>query len=60
MLELLQDCCGDKLKSLPWQAKLKEMIPSYGESLATDEHLSERILSWTRETLGLRDEAHVS
>ncbi len=57
MLELLQDCFGDKLKSLPWQTKLKEMIPSHGDSLVTNEPLHDRINSWTRDVLGLREEA---
>ena len=56
MLELLQDCFGEKLKSLPWQAKLKEMIPSHGESLVTNEPLHDRINSWTRDVLQLREE----
>jgi malate dehydrogenase (quinone) len=54
MLELIEDCFGDKLKSLPWQAKLKEMIPSHGESLITNAPLHDRISSLTRDTLGLR------
>ncbi len=57
MLELIGDCFPDQLKSLPWQAKLKEMIPSHGESLIRDNALDDRINSWTRETLGLREEA---
>jgi malate dehydrogenase (quinone) len=56
MLELIGDCFGDKLKTLPWQAKLKEMIPSHGESLITNAPLHDRINSWTRDVLGLRGE----
>ncbi len=59
MLELIGDCFADKLKSLSWQTKLKEMIPSHGESLITNEPLHDRINSWTRETLGLREEEAV-
>jgi malate dehydrogenase (quinone) len=59
MLELIGDCFGDKLKSLPWQAKLKEMIPSHGESLINDAALHDRINSWTRDVLGLREEEPV-
>ena len=59
MLELIGDCFGDKLKTLPWQTKLKEMIPSHGESLIKDVALSNRITSWTRDTLGLQEEAAV-
>jgi len=53
MLELIGDCFGSQLKSAPWQAKLKEMIPSHGESLITDAPLHDRVTAWTRETLGL-------
>ncbi len=57
MLELIADCFPDQLKSLPWQTKLKEMIPSHGESLIQDTALDRRINSWTRDLLGLREEA---
>ncbi len=57
MLELIADCFPDQLKSLPWQARLKTMIPSYGSSLIGDVALDDRINSWTREVLGLREEA---
>ncbi len=59
MLELIADCFGDRLKSLPWQAKLKEMIPSHGESLIGDNALHDRINSWTRDVLALREEVAV-
>jgi malate dehydrogenase (quinone) len=59
MLELIGDCFGDKLKTLPWQTKLKEMIPSHGESLISNTQLHDRINSWTRETLGLREKEAV-
>ena len=56
MLELMGDCFPDKMKSLPWQAKLKEMIPSHGDSLISNEPLDDRINSWTRNILDLREE----
>ena len=59
MLELIGDCFGDRLKSSEWQARLKEMIPSHGESLITDRALYDRLNAWTRDTLGLREEAPV-
>ena len=59
MLELIGDCFSDRLKSTEWQTRLKEMIPSHGESLLTDKALYERLNSWTRDTLGLRDEEAV-
>jgi malate dehydrogenase (quinone) len=57
MLELMQSCFPDRMKTLPWQTRLKEMIPSHGESLAQDAQLNERITSWTRTVLDLSDEA---
>jgi malate dehydrogenase (quinone) len=59
MLEVIQDCFPDRMKTLPWQVKLKEMIPSHGESLIEDVQLHDRINSWTRDILGLREEAAV-
>ncbi len=59
MLELIGDCFKDKLKTLPWQTKLKQMIPSHGESLITDAQLHDRIRSWTGDVLGLRSEVLV-
>jgi len=59
MLELIGDCFSDKLKTLPWQTKLKEMIPSHGESLIGNAPLHDRISSWTRDVLGLREQEAV-
>ncbi len=60
MLKLIADCFPEQMKTLPWQTRLKEMIPSHGESLAKDAQLSDRITNWTRDTLGLREEVLVS
>lgn len=53
MLDLLKRCFSDRVKSKEWQVKFKEMIPSYGKSLAEDEELSNQIRTWTSEVLGL-------
>jgi malate dehydrogenase (quinone) len=53
MLSLLQRCFPDKVNSPEWQAKLKQMIPSYGESLAENERLLEDVRNWTSNVLGL-------
>lgn len=60
MLELIKDCFFDKMRTLPWQTKLKEMIPSHGESLIGDAQLHDRINSWTRDVLALREEVLVA
>ena len=59
MLDLIQRCFTAQSKSLPWTSKIKEMIPSHGESLIQDAQLHDRITAWTGEVLGLRDEAPV-
>jgi len=53
MLELIGDCFPAKMKDIVWQTKLKEMIPSFGESLAKNSALHDRVKLWTREVLGL-------
>ena len=53
MLTLLQRCYGDKLKSHAWQSKLKQMIPSYGQTLADNPELLQETRSMTNEVLGL-------
>jgi malate dehydrogenase (quinone) len=57
MLELIQNCFPAQSKTLAWQTKLKEMIPSQGESLINDAKLHERINSWTRDMLSLGEVA---
>jgi malate dehydrogenase (quinone) len=60
MLKLIGDCFPDRMKSPAWQAKLKEMIPSWGESLIHDAKLHARVTAWTRDALDLRDEVVVA
>ena len=54
MLNLLKRCFKEKVNTPEWENKLKEMIPSYGQSLAEDEKLCEEIRHYTSETLGLK------
>ncbi len=54
MLNLLKLCFKNKINTPEWQNKLKEMIPSYGQSLAKDEKLCEETRSYTSEVLGLK------
>ena len=53
MLTLLERCFSDKIKSDENQAKLREMIPSYGRSLAKDPALLKELRKYTSEVLGL-------
>jgi len=54
MITLLERCFGNELKTADWQTKLKQMIPSYGHTLATDEELLNKIRSNTTSVLKLK------
>ncbi|MDO7906206.1 malate:quinone oxidoreductase [Paenibacillus sp. JX-17] len=54
MLEVLEKCFPQQMKQ--WEPKIKEMIPSYGLSLADNPELFEDIFSSTAETLGLNEQ----
>lgn len=53
MLGLLKQCFPDKIESASWQTKIKQMIPSYGESLGSDAALLERVRNHTSQVLDL-------
>jgi malate dehydrogenase (quinone) len=53
MISLIQKCFAAKAISNEWQAKLKEMIPSYGHSLANDEQLLIQVRAMTNDVLEL-------
>jgi malate dehydrogenase (quinone) len=55
MLEVIARCFPQHLKS--WEPKIKEMIPSYGESLMKKPELIEDIHHATAQTLGLAGRA---
>jgi malate dehydrogenase (quinone) len=54
MLDLFKRCFKDKLASNEWQSKLKKMIPSYGQSLASNAKLCADVRRQTCEVLKLR------
>lgn len=53
MLSLLQSCFPEELHSDAWQAALRAMIPSYGQSLDSNPQRAEHIRASTSEILGL-------
>ncbi|WPC75074.1 malate dehydrogenase (quinone) [Vibrio porteresiae] len=53
MLELLESCFAQEMASPEWQAKIKAMVPSYGESLHDQPELNQKILLETSKVLGL-------
>jgi malate dehydrogenase (quinone) len=59
MLGLLERCFSHKVNTPEWQSKLKDMIPSYRESLAMNPQLLEEIREHTSEVLGLNNIEHM-
>jgi malate dehydrogenase (quinone) len=55
MLEVIKRCFAGKLQDGGWTAGLKEMIPSYGQSLADDEALCRQVRAATAAVLKLHD-----
>lgn len=60
MINLLKRCFKEKINTREWDAKLKEMIPSYGQSLAEDYRLCVEIRNYTGEILGLNAQQPVT
>ena len=53
MITVLNRCFKDKMQTPGWQQKLKQMIPSYGGSLATDAKLCAEVRAYTSRVLKL-------
>ena len=53
MIEVIERCFSERVKSDDWQQKLKVMIPSYGQSLDENEELLHAVRERTLDTLGL-------
>ena len=53
MLGLIKICFKTEFATAEWQNKLKELIPSFGKSLATDAMLCEKIRVWNSSVLKL-------
>ncbi|WP_128546873.1 malate:quinone oxidoreductase [Larkinella soli] len=53
MLDLLRRCFRDRIDSPEWQNRLREMIPSFGKSLAADPALAEQTRAYTSDVLHL-------
>lgn len=52
MIEVIERCMANRLTT-DWQARLKQWVPSYGESLINDAELLERVRANTLSALGL-------
>ena len=53
MIEVLERCFGDRIKSAAWRSKMQQMVPSYGKSLVQDAGLAGEVRSRTLATLKL-------
>ncbi|HHT0189337.1 TPA: malate dehydrogenase (quinone) [Raoultella planticola] len=56
MLQLMEKVFKEKVQSAAWQAKLKEIVPSYGLRLDGNPAAIEQALAWTSEVLLLHYE----
>jgi malate dehydrogenase (quinone) len=57
MIEVIERCYKQLMKSAEWKRKMKEMIPSYGESLDDNVALLHEVRNRTLATLGLEHRA---
>jgi malate dehydrogenase (quinone) len=55
MVEVLERCFTGKIKNGPWAAKLKEMIPSHGQSLIDNPSLALELRAKTAKTLNIKN-----
>lgn len=53
ILEVLESCFGEQVKSAQWQSELKKMVASYGKVLADDEGLYRTERSRADKALGI-------
>jgi len=54
MLHLIEKAFANKVATAEWQARLKDIIPSYGQKLNDDLALTNRIRQWSSERLELQ------
>ena len=55
MVQVIERCFQDQLKSAGWADKLRKMIPSYGQSLIDNSTLAERVRSETAAVLNINN-----
>jgi malate dehydrogenase (quinone) len=55
MLEVIKRCFPEKLKAGGWAAKLKEMIPSFGQDLAENAALCQQVRAETAAVLNINN-----
>jgi len=55
MIDVLERCFAEKVKNGDWTAKLREMIPSYGQSLVDNPDFCLDLRKKTAEILNLKN-----
>src|ERR1700734_3171464 len=55
MIQVIERCFAENLKDGGWRAKLKELIPSYGQSLAENPALCRRVRAETAAVLNINN-----
>jgi malate dehydrogenase (quinone) len=55
MVQVLERCFKEKVENGPWLAKLKEMIPSYGQSLTENAALCQQVRAETANVLQINN-----
>jgi malate dehydrogenase (quinone) len=55
MLEVLKRCFPDKVKAGAWAVKVKEMIPSFGQNLAENAPLCQKVRAETAAVLHINN-----
>jgi malate dehydrogenase (quinone) len=53
MINVIERCFGEQIKSEAWQQKMKTLVPSYGESLVDNADLLKEVRARTLKTLNL-------
>ena len=54
MIDVLERCFSERMASPQWQSRMKELVPSYGQSLVDDAELLKEVRERTLTTLELR------
>lgn len=60
MINIVEKCFADRMETPEWQAKMKEMVPSYGESLIDNDELLSTVRQRTLSVLKLDRETEAS
>jgi malate dehydrogenase (quinone) len=54
MIAIIERCFSDRIQTKEWKRKMKDMVPSYGQSLINDASLLKSVRSRTLKSLKLK------